>query len=672
MNAERTMISVVIIMIGISANINSDVIDDWLDNQIPNEQNDNDILVGVQNLENWLVIPISFENDNFNLATADSILNGPNSASTYIQQISDSQSSLNATILDDVWISSKEIGFWGADGDVERDSGSDGFGVNDLVERVVKDMLIDKDLSSWDLDNNGVLDRILLLHSATPQEIGGGSDSIWSHMSGLDESVKVGKWSIEHYTIASTKSGMGTLVHEMLHQMGAYDLYDVHSSLPTSNWNGIGDWGIMASGNWNGNGDSPSFPSSSTLELIGINRSIIVDPNIGGNFSLKPISDSGFSLSIEIAPGEYIRITNRGDFGFDSSLPGFGILVEKQDINNGDINTNLVNTDSKNAWLKIIEADGDDALIRNRDSGSSTDTFQDGDKFGNLNSSDGMLIYDNRGRLVTWFATISSSNDSAIMVNITPTMKINSFNVLTPRSPVELLNGETLFVEVSTDVICNLTIEVLSHNNNFINKTVNQLPTGLSLVPVMDIDENFPSNGALIGTIGCDEENNRTLDLEWHKVGNRIVTDNFYALIDYNKESIISLSPDYEGTNSRYYNLEIQGAASRVAEIHNLNNNYFGPGDDLLITINPEGLLVPGMIARGELVLVDDFGIELRIPITLEAKSSFNSNTALSWLSEPGNGLLMISIFLAISIFTGGKEKNQKITKSEIFDKSDL
>ena len=274
MNAARTMISVVIIMIGISANINSDVIDDWLDNQIPNEQNDNDILVGVQNLENWLVIPISFQNDDFNLATADSILNGPNSASTYIQQISDGQSSLNATILDDVWISSKEIGFWGADGDVERDSGSDGFGVNDLVERVVKDMLIDKDLSSWDLDNNGVLDRILLLHSATPQEIGGGSDSIWSHMSGLDESVKVGKWSIEHYTIASTKSGMGTLVHEMLHQMGAYDLYDVHSSLPTSNWNGIGDWGIMASGNWNGNGDSPSFPSSSTLELIGINRSL--------------------------------------------------------------------------------------------------------------------------------------------------------------------------------------------------------------------------------------------------------------------------------------------------------------------------------------------------------------------------------------------------------------
>ena len=670
MNAARTTISVVIIVLGLSANINSDIIDDWLSDQIPINENNYDILVGVQDLENWLVIPVSFQDDSFNLATANSILNGENSARSYIQQITNGQSSLNATILDEVWISSNKIEFWGADGEIERDSGSDGLGVTDLVERVVKETLAGKDLSAWDLDNDGILDRILILHSAKPQEIGGGSNSIWSHMSGLDESVKIGDWSIEHYTIASTKSGMGTLVHEMLHQMGAYDLYDVHSSLPTSNWNGIGDWGIMASGNWNGNGASPAFPSSATLELIGINRSIVVDPNIGGNFSLKPISDGGYSLSVEIASGEYIRITNRGDIGFDSALPGFGILVEQQDINNGDINSNLVNTDSKNAWLKVIEADGDDALIRNKDSGSSTDTFQVGDKFGNLDSSEGMLIYDNRGRLVTWFATLSSSNNDVIMVNITPVMQINSFNVITPRSPVELLDGEVLFVEVWTNEICNLSIDVFSHSNNIINKTINQLPLGTSLIPIMDVDENTPSNGNLIGEIGCDENNQRQLDLEWHKVGNRIISDDFYAIIEYSQESTISFTPDYEGQNARIYNVEIQGAASRIADVKNVNS--LTPGDDLLISINPDGLLVPGMIARGELVIVDDFGIELRIPIIFEAKSSLNSNTAFSWLSEPGNGLLMISIFLAISVFTGGKEKKRQIINPEYSDIPDF
>jgi M6 family metalloprotease-like protein len=663
MNAARTAISVVIIMLGLFANTNSDIIDDWLDNQVQNQEDSNEILVGVQNLENWLVIPVSFDGDNFNRVKADSLLNGQNSASTYIEQISAGNSILNATILDEVWISTNEIELWGVDGDSGRDSGTNGLGVTELVETVVKNMLNDKDLSPWDLDDNGIIDRILILHSANPQEIGGGSSSIWSHMSGLDEPVKVGQWSVNHYTIASTKSGMGTIVHEMLHQMGAYDLYDVHSSLPTNNWNGIGDWGIMASGNWNGNGAYPALPSSSTLELIGINRTISVNPSVGGNFSLKPISEGGTSLSIEIAPREFIRITNRGDFGFDSSLPGFGILVEQQDLNNGDSHSNLVNTDAQNAWLKIVEADGDDALIRNKNSGSAADTFQDGDKFGNLESSDGMLIYDNRGRLVSWAASISATNDSEYMVSITPTMVVEFFDVLTPRVPVELLDGETLFVDVSTNETCDLSINVISYNGHFINKTINQLPIGISRVPIMDIDDSFPSTGDLIGNIGCDEINSRHIDLKWHKVGHRIISDSFNSLIDYDKVSTITISPIYEGPDSRSYDIEIQGAASRVAEIQ--NPGYLTPGDDLFISITPDGLLVPGMIAKGELVMVDDFGIELRIPIILEAKSSFNSNSAFSWLSEPGNGIFLISILLAISIFTGGRDNDKHVSSEQ-------
>jgi hypothetical protein len=71
------------------------------------------------------------------------------------------------------------------------------------------------------------------------------------------------------------------------------------------------------------------------------------------------------------------------------------------------------------------------------------------------------------------------------------------------------------------------------------------------------------------------------------------------------------------------------------------------------------------MIAKGELVMVDDFGIELRIPIILEAKSSFNSNSAFSWLSEPGNGIFLISILLAISIFTGGRDNDKHVSSEQ-------
>ena len=660
MNKARATAALMVVFFGLIANLYSDVIDDWLSNTIQTQNSSNEeILVGIQENENWLIIPVSFQGDNFDLDKAQSILEPEGPASSYIGQISAEQSILNATILDEVWISNYNINFWGEDSESGRDSGSDGAGVDNLVENAVKDMLSGRDLSPWDFDNNGIVDRLLILHSANPQEISGGSSSIWSHMSGLDNPVKIGKWSINHYTIASTKSGVGTIVHEMLHQMGAFDLYDVHSSLPTSNWNGIGVWGIMASGNWNGNGNTPALPSSSTLELIGIERGILVDPNYGGNFTLSPISDGGNYLNLIIGPGENIKITNRGNYGFDTSLPGHGILVEHQDTNNGDTGSNLVNTDSKNAWLKIIEADGDDALIRNKDSGSGGDVFTDGDIFGNTDTSNGMIIYDNRGRLVSWSASVEYLGNDDYLISITPIINTDKINIITPRQPVELLNQESLFVEVDNSEVCDFKIQIQTHNGNMINQTVEKLPTGVISVPVMKIDETYPLSGNIIGTMGCDS-NYRQIDLRWHNVGHRIISDSFFLMIDHDKENTYSILPEYDGDSSRFYNIEIQGAASRIATLEQSQNII--PGDEIEVSVNPDGLLLPGMIARGELVLVDNFGIELRIPVTFEAKSTLNSNVIFSWLAEPGNGLFMISILLAISIISGGSSGKKNIS----------
>ena len=660
MNKARATAALMVVFFGFIANLYSDVIDDWLSNTIQTQNSSNEeILVGIQENENWLIIPVSFQGDNFDLDKAQSILESDGPASSYIGQISAEQSILNATILDEVWISNYNVNFWGEDSESGRDSGSDGAGVDNLVENAVKDMLSGRDLSPWDFDNNGIVDRLLILHSANPQEISGGSSSIWSHMSGLDNPVKIGKWSINHYTIASTKSGVGTIVHEMLHQMGAFDLYDVHSSLPTSNWNGIGVWGIMASGNWNGNGNTPALPSSSTLELIGIERGILVDPNYGGNFTLSPISDGGNYLNLNIGPGENIKITNRGNYGFDSSLPGHGILVEHQDTNNGDTGSNLVNTDSKNAWLKIIEADGDDALIRNKDSGSGGDVFTDGDIFGNTDTSNGMIIYDNRGRLVSWSASVEYLGNDDYLISITPIINTDKINIITPRQPVELLNQESLFVEVVNSEVCDFKIQIQTHNGNVINQTVEKLPTGVISVPVMKIDETYPLSGNIIGTMGCDS-NFRQIDLRWHNVGHRIISDSFFLMIDHDKGNTYSILPEYDGDSSRFYNIEIQGAASRIATLE--QSQTIIPGDEIEVSVNPDGLLLPGMIARGELVLVDNFGIELRIPITFEAKSTLNSNVIFSWLAEPGNGLFMISILLAISIISGGSSGKKNIS----------
>ena len=119
--------------------------------------------------------------------------------------------------------------------------------------------------------------------------------------------------------------------------------------------------------------------------------------------------------------------------------------MEQQDTNYGDIGDNLVNTDPAKAWVRIVEADGDDALLRARDYGSQGDVFTEGESFG----SSGHQIRDNRGRLVNW--TILVNNVSEDQVQIQFTKDENPIaSVVTPRSPIVLLPGEMATATVST------------------------------------------------------------------------------------------------------------------------------------------------------------------------------------------------------------------------------
>ena len=113
----------------------------------------------------------------------------------------------------------------------------------------------------------------------------------------------------------------------MIHQMGAYDLYDVNSDLPSRNWNGLGDWDIMASGNWNGNAMIPAMPGGATLVTINGLGIESVNPRLSQNITLYPMSSTQNNtrvVSIDTAPGESVLITYRADSGFDSALPGAG------------------------------------------------------------------------------------------------------------------------------------------------------------------------------------------------------------------------------------------------------------------------------------------------------------------------------------------------------------
>ena len=645
MKILRVVLAILILMGGIFVNMNPDLVDSHYDFEESDESSD---LVGLQIDERWLVLRVSFPNLQHSESITSSLLQGNGSAEEYVQQLSGGASTLQVTVSDDVWVSEFEESYWGADSQNERDVGNNGMGVDRLVENAAKNLLTGLDLSDWDLNGDGILDRLLVLHSGNAQESGGPSESIWSHFSTLAKPIEIGNWEIKHYTISSLESGLGTLVHEMIHQMGAYDLYDVNSDLPSRTWNGLGDWDIMASGNWNGNAMIPAMPGGATLVTINGLGIESIDHELSQNITLYPMSSTQNNtrvVSIDTAPGESVLITYRADNGFDSALPGSGLIVEYLDRNNGNINENTVNKDPKNPWVMIIEADGDQALLRNRDSGSSGDPFQTGDSFG----SEGHLIRDNRGRLVPWHVSITNIGQANASLEIIPNNEFTD-RILTPRSPIQLIEGESAYASVNTQLPCTLVIN--TSNDLTISEPIEiEISAGITTIPILRFSDTNQEMGILNGNIGCKGKTPENLRIDWQSIGHRIPYQEVEHVIKWDRPSTISIPISMIGTGSRNYNIAIEGAVSRIATSDTQGEML--SGDNLVLAIQPDGLLTPGMYARGEIVFQDDYSVEQRVKIALIAESSLTGDGILGWISQPSNGLLTISILLAFSIVIG-------------------
>ena len=61
------------------------------------------------------------------------------------------------------------------------------------------------------------------------------------------------------------------------------------------------------------------------------------------------------------------------------------------------------------------------------------------------------------------------------------------------------------------------------------------------------------------------------------------------------------------GSGSRNYDIAIEGAVSRIATSDTQGEVL--SGDNLVLTIQPDGLLTPGMYAKGEIVFQDDYSV---------------------------------------------------------------
>ncbi|MED5271702.1 MAG: hypothetical protein VX613_02300, partial [Candidatus Thermoplasmatota archaeon] len=468
---------------------------------------------------------------------------------------------------------------------------------------------------------------------------------LWSHFGYLDDELNFNGSNIVTYAMAGLKSNMGTIAHEMLHSFGAADLYAVHDDLPKDNWKGVGDFDIMASGNWaeNSQGESrPVLPMAATMNVMGLDRfEEIKLEDIGSNgeakFELSPMSDSGIAYRIKLSESEFLWLEFRHQSGIDVELPGSGLLVSIEDVSVGNISLNNVNRDSQNPYLLIVEADGNGDLISGRDSGDSSDLFTNGTKFGN----DGIQIRDKFGFLVPWLIEVDNNTDEKLEFTFN-TDQLPIISVEYESNPVELLEGEEFFMDVSTTGDCNFNAELFGDDSRIL-RFQSELDVGKENLVYGTWDESSNSEeGQLFGILKCGDIPQLNVKLGWKLIGNRIATSYFEGKIHFEELRDVVIPLEFEGNGTRTYHLEYVGPLERI--VSSPNEVTLAPGDDLVININPQGLLTPGMYARGQVILHDGL-YEHDIEVVLQSEFIEGSTSILRFIGGPSQ---LISISLAL------------------------
>lgn len=255
-------------------------------------------------------------------------------------------------------------------------SGNDAQGYDLRPAELVRDAVLAADaqidFSQYDNGGDGRVDAVVVIHQGRGEEESGDPDDIWSHRWSLSAAglgpVQVDGVIVDDYTIQPERfeqemSTIGVFAHEFGHVLGLPDLYDYDYSSA-----GVGSWDLMGN-NWLATqrpGDTPPHLSAWSKAFLGW-----VTPEKVTGFrekaEIRAVEESPQVYMLLSNPqgvdwqvsqpgkGEYFLVENRQRIGFDSALPGEGLLVWHVDESVGGWGPN---SDENHKLVDPEEADG--------------------------------------------------------------------------------------------------------------------------------------------------------------------------------------------------------------------------------------------------------------------------------------------------------------------------
>ena len=613
------ILAILFLSISLTTYANKDSIDEFFDDITINIEDDEKIhLVGLQQSESWLVIMIDFAHDPLQSSQVDEtnqLLR--NNVPQYFSQATGEEISINIDIYPQVVRAKHSVEYYGNDENGNRDTTSSEFMPPLLAEEAILSVQSEIEWEQYDLNTDGVIDRLLILHSTKGQEEGVSKASrIWSHFTFFEDPLDVGEQVVaHHYTMASLRSGqsgIGTLIHEMLHQMGASDLYPEDGS-EHDYWKGPGVWDIMASGNWNDNGRTPSLPTASTMKSIGFPIHDTLDlhwpkesstPCFGPMLSLDPRTEGGRAIEIPLSTEEFLYIEYRKTIDFDEGLPGDGLLVTYVDQSIGMYEENYVNMNPNMPHIIPIEADGRNDLRTGANDGEASDLFGEGDKFG----AEGIEIFNHDGIRVDWTAEVTVDGDvMQLTFNATHCsqyLDIDLNNFMSIQS-----YGEDFVISGDFEEPC--SIEMFADREHTISTSITQSALTLMVQPP-------PSENKIIeinGTVDCQ---NGLIYIE-HPIQYSgiipIVKPIEHQYIPHDSTSNVEIEIPFFGSGTNTFQVRLDGPLTRVVDdIQEVTLS--SEKQSVELTIRPNGLLVENMIVEGTIILILNDRLEWAFNVT--------------------------------------------------------
>ena len=235
--------------------------------------------------------------------------------------------------------------------------------------------------ADYDWDKDGEVDQVFILYAGQGESNGGGPNTLWPHeytlMAWRGTTLNLDGVEVNTYACSNEVNydwqieGIGTICHEFSHCMGLPDLYDTYYA---GNY-GLGHWDLLSHAGWNDDGFRPAGYTSYEKMVCGWLTPVELCDNDTLVSQMRPLSEGGPAYIIynQAEPNEYYLLENRQHTGWDTALPGRGLLVLHVDYDSDIWLWNYVNTivDNRNVpgsdrvfndhqRLTIIHADNDD------------------------------------------------------------------------------------------------------------------------------------------------------------------------------------------------------------------------------------------------------------------------------------------------------------------------